>query len=181
MSKKISMLLATLMVGATFMGCGAKENAPVEDQALVEENVQPEENVQLPAGNDSKLGVLAREISDKVEDMPMSMELVKDDVPAFYGEEILNLVDDFGGVMPMMQTTTEITIFKVKEGKMAEVKSILEDRKKLQEQNFEQYLPDEYEIVKNSQIYENGDYIYFISAEEKNVDTIKEMIENGIK
>ena len=181
MSKKIAMLLATLMIGATFIGCGAKENAPVEDQAPVEENVEIEEDVQLPVGNDSKLGVLAREIGERVQDMPMTMELIKDEIAPFYGEELINLVDDFGGIMPMMQSTTEVTIFKVKEGKMDEVKAILEERKKNQEQAFEQYLPDEYEIVKNSQIYENGDYIYFISAEEKNVDTIKEMIENGIK
>lgn len=143
LNKKILMVGMLGLVAIGMVGCGQKTEAPKDD-------VQ-QEQVQQAVKLDVK-GTIAK-IQEQITEMPLTMELSEADMSIFFNEKLPELVDEFGGLMPMMQSTTEVTVFKAKEGKVDEVKAILEERKATQMKSFERYLEDQYEIIKEAKIF----------------------------
>lgn len=115
-------------------------------------------------------------IQDTVPNLPMAVELTSDDFEIYLPGLSVDSVEAFGGLMPFIQSTTEIVIIKVNDENRESVKSTLEARQALQIEIFSQYLPDQYEIVKASKIVEVGEYIYFISAEEATMKLMEDII-----
>lgn len=66
-------------------------------------------------------------------------------------------------------------MFEAKEGKLDTVKKGVEKRLENLKELWSQYLPDQYELVKNSVTYENGNYYFFIVGQdaEKILELIK--------
>ena len=62
-------------------------------------------------------------------------------------------------------TATEYFIAQVKDGKMDSVKASLEARQDALDQQWSQYLPEQYELVKNYQLVTNGNYVLFVVSE----------------
>lgn len=76
-------------------------------------------------------------------------------------------LEEFVGKMPLINVkATEFFIARVKDGKMDAVKSGIANRQAALEQQWSQYLPDQYEIVKNYKMVTNGNYVLFCIAED---------------
>lgn len=73
----------------------------------------------------------------------------------------------------MMTQADETFIAKVNEGQMDAVKEQIEMRQQALLQQWEFYLPDQYEQVQNYKLVENGDYIIFAIG--YNADTLVEL------
>ena len=94
---------------------------------------------------------------------------------ALYGIDS-SMVDDYYLAIPMVNIqANEIAMFKVKEGKMEDVKAGVAKRLASLEDNWKQYLPDQYELVKNYTEHTEGDYYFMIISEDadKILDVIK--------
>ena len=113
--------------------------------------------------------------------MPMTMELTAEELPMLYGEDFTaDKVEDFAVLAPMMQSTTEVAIFKAKDGDTQTIKDALQTRIENQMSVFETYLEDQYEIISNAQIFEADDYVYLISADETNFEVMQGIIETAL-
>ena len=60
---------------------------------------------------------------------------------------------------------SEFFIAKVQSGKMETVKTAILSRQADLDAQWRQYLPEQYELVKNYKLVENGDYVFFGVAE----------------
>lgn len=151
MKNKIIILLAVVSAFAMILtGCGKKEDA---------EDVKDKD-------------IDVKEIWDKIESeigtetFPAFVEGSSDDIKMYYD---IN-PDDLNSYVlksPMMVVkSTEIFIAHIKDGKMNEVKSGIEKRVKALEEIWENYLQDQYELVKNHKIETSGNYVIFVVSEE---------------
>lgn len=88
-------------------------------------------------------------------------ELYKD----MYGVDKSNYEDVLVYGSMMSVKSNEIILIKVKKQEdIASAKKVLEERKNQVYKTWEQYLPDQFEIVKNAQIKSKGNYIALIIA-----------------
>ncbi len=75
-------------------------------------------------------------------------------------------LDEYGYYGSLMNVqATEFFIAKVKSGKMDAVKAAVLSRQADLDAQWKQYLPDQYELVKNYKLVQNGDYLFFGIAE----------------
>lgn len=75
-------------------------------------------------------------------------------------------VTEYVGKMPMMNVNaTEIFIARAGEGKVNDIEAQLKKRQKALDEQWKQYLPDQYELVKNYKLVKNGDYVMFFVGE----------------
>lgn len=80
--------------------------------------------------------------------------------------------DEYYGRIPLKNThATSVIGVKVKDGKKAEARAELMKYQAAMEKNFERYLPDQYDLVKDYRIIENGDYMVLVIAD--NADDIE--------
>lgn len=98
----------------------------------------------------------------------------------YYGIDV-SALDEYVFAMSEEATSAEtIVIMKVKsEDSLDAVKTALQtviDEKKAEMEN---YLPEQFEIVKNSSVQVKGNYVYLVISEQ--AGTISEMIEAGIQ
>lgn len=95
------------------------------------------------------------------------MDLSKEEMKGFYYINTDN-IEDFIIKVPMMNVkATEVAIIKVKDVKNVEsVKESINERVKDLERTWGQYLPDQYELVKNHILKSNGQYVIFIISED---------------
>ncbi len=119
-------------------------------------------------------------IYEKVENGEFEMGMLSDNLDADTLKELYNIdADDLEAYDVRMALinvqANEIAMFKAKDGKLDEVKQGVEKRIEDLKNTWSQYLPDQYELVKNYQTYENGNYYFFIVSEyaKDMIDTIK--------
>lgn len=84
---------------------------------------------------------------------------------AMYGINASDL-EEYICMMPLMGVhSTEFFIAKVKDGKMDTVKAGIAKRQADLDAQWSQYLPDQYELVKNYKLVTNGNYVLFAISE----------------
>lgn len=155
--KKIGLFLLVIMVAFSMLGC---------------------------SNNDSGKDVDIKEISSQIEkkfgqDMPSLMELDDETLLNLYGISS-ELLDNYVAKVPLMNVhATEIFIAKVKDNKIDEVREGISKHKADLEDTWSRYLPAQYELVKNSKIVENGNYILFVVSEK--ADDIVKIFEDSFK
>ena len=111
---------------------------------------------------------IVQTIVDKIgeDNLPGMMEGNDEILTSFYGINSADL-DSYGLRMASINVRAdEFFVAKVKSGKMDAVKEGIEKRKADLDNTWKQYLPDVYEIVKDSRVVENGDYILFVVSEQ---------------
>ena len=98
-------------------------------------------------------------------DLPSLSDVDAATLEAVYGISSDDLVD-YVCKMPLINVkATEYFIAEVKDGKMDSVKASLEARQDALDQQWSQYLPDQYELVQNYQLVTNGNYVLFVVSE----------------
>lgn len=84
---------------------------------------------------------------------------------ALYGISASDL-EEYVCMMPLMGVhSTEFFIAKVKDGKMSAVKAGIAKRQADLDAQWSQYLPEQYELVKNYKLVTNGNYVLFAISE----------------
>ncbi|MFR2534963.1 MAG: DUF4358 domain-containing protein [Clostridia bacterium] len=84
-------------------------------------------------------------------------------------------IEEVVGKMPLMNVHASMyLIVKAKDGKVNSVKEQIEKIGDSEEQKWENYLPEQYALVKNRKIGVRGNYIYFIISE--NATDIEKLI-----
>ena len=84
---------------------------------------------------------------------------------AMYGINASDL-EEYICMMPLMGVhSTEFFIAEVKDGKMDTVKAGIAKRQADLDAQWSQYLPDQYELVKNYKLVTNGNYVLFAISE----------------
>lgn len=145
-NRLFALLLSSVMVLSLLTACGKKEE---------------EKNVDLPA-----LWTSMEESLTKGDHLPALMELDGDTLQNLYGIDPADL-DSYVARMPMMMVhATEFFLAKVKDGKMDTVKTALENRQAALDEQWSQYLPEQYDLVKNYQLIVNGNYVLFCVCED---------------
>ena len=145
MKKRILTLsLAAALLLTLLCACGSNENADV--------------TIDLNALW-TKISALSDE-DGALSDMPF-IEVTDDDLANFYGIDAADL-DGYLARVPMMNVqATEFFIAKVKDGKMDAVKAALEARQADLDTQWSDYLPEQYNLVKNYKLTVSGNYIFF--------------------
>ena len=88
-----------------------------------------------------------------------------------YDMDFSNFDEYYGRVPKANVHATSVIGVKVKAGKKEEARAELMKFQAAMEKNFERYLPDQYDLVKDYRIIENGDYMLLVIAD--NADDIE--------
>jgi len=194
-NKKLLSLAMLGLVSVGMFGCSQKpvpQNPTTQNEAtqnqttqneVIENEVLDDEVVENQAQTNQAegLGAIIAQIKTEVTEMPIAMDVTAEEFPMLYGEDLtVDQVEDFAILAPMMLSTTEVAIFKAKDGDTQIIKDALEKRIENQKGVFEQYLVDQYDIIANAKIFESGDYVYFISANETNFELMQNIIEDAL-
>lgn len=95
-------------------------------------------------------------------DLPSMMDLDDQTLQDLYGIDPA-LLDEYVARIPMMNVhATELFAAKVKSGEMESVVNGIESRVAALEDIWSQYLPDQYELVRNYKLVQEGDYVLFV-------------------
>ncbi len=80
----------------------------------------------------------------------------------------LSKVSDYSVSIPLMMVhASEIALFKPVDAAAAEeIKAVIAERIAVLEQNWSQYLPEQYELVQNHKLVEQNGYILMVIAED---------------
>ena len=85
---------------------------------------------------------------------------------SLYGIDAADLVS-YECYMPLMGVhATEFFVAEVKDGKMDTVKAGIAKRQADLDTQWSQYLPEQYELVKNYKLVTNGNYVLFAIGEQ---------------
>ncbi len=99
-------------------------------------------------------------------EFPDAMSLSDQELSDMYGIDAA-LVEEYVAEIPLMNVqATEIFIAKVKDGEMDAVKAGIQSRLDSLDELWSRYLPDQYELVQNHQLVEEGNFI-FLAIHEK--------------
>ncbi len=151
--KKIILLFSICLL---LVGCGSKPEA-VKDVDLNALATKITESVQFPA---------LAEVNDE---MASSIYYLNSDI-----------CESYKIIMPMMMVhATEVIMVKAKDGKFDEVKAAVEKRYTDLDNVWKQYLPDQYELVKNAKRVTKGNYYFLIIHE--NPEAIIKIIDEAFK
>ena len=106
------------------------------------------------------------EMLTKIE-QPMMMELTDEQVQEVYNIDPEKLAD-YAIRIPMMNVkSNEIAILKVKdEADVPAVEEAVKQRAQIVQQQFETYLPDQYENAKNYKVVTKGNYVLFVISDQ---------------
>ena len=140
MKKILICVLAAMMVGGTFVGCGSESKTDAGQEEAVAINVK-DELVKFEA------------------EYPMRMpgDVTQEELTDIYGVSMDN-IEEFALRHGMMTPGIDVMgIFKAKEGKADALKTDLE--KILEVKRVAAYLPPEMEALDNAKIVSNGNYV----------------------
>lgn len=106
------------------------------------------------------------EMLAKIE-QPMMMELTDEQVQEVYNIDPEKLAD-YAIRIPMMNVkSNEIAILKVKDvADVPAVEEAVKQRAQTVQQQFETYLPDQYENAKNYKVVTKGNYVLFVISDQ---------------
>ena len=146
MKKLWMFLMLTIIGGVLLAACSNDEPAVVEPTLTANEMVD--------------------EMLAKVE-QPMMMELTGEQVQEVYNIDPEKLAD-YAIRIPMMNVkTNEIAILKVKDAAdVSAMEEALKQRAQTVQQQFETYLPDQYENAKNYKLVTKGNYVLFVISDQ---------------
>lgn len=183
-NKKLLSLAMLGLISVGMFGCSNQKAPETPQNEIVENQTSQETENKTEDKTEEKAvdlaGIIAQ-IKTDITEMPMTMELTAEELPMLYGEDFTaDKVEDFAVLAPMMQSTTEVAIFKAKDGDTQTIKDALQTRIENQMSVFETYLEDQYEIISNAQIFEADDYVYLISADETNFEVMQGIIETAL-
>lgn len=177
MKKLLALILATFTLVTLMAGCKGKTQD--ESSSAVESSSQVEES----SSDAATTNPTPKEIMDAIlaeNQIQMGMEMTDEEANLVYN---LNLTDDveayaINGTMANV-AVDNIAVVIAKEGKVENVVKSLTDKRDLTIQNFEQYLPDKYEIAKKGKVFSIGNYVFLVIHE--NVDAIEAKIREMVK
>mgnify|MGYP003423233135 FL=1 len=146
MKKLWMFLMLTIIGGVLLAACSNDEPAVVEPTLTANEMVD--------------------EMLAKVE-QPMMMELTGEQVQEVYNIDPEKL-EDYAIRIPMMNVkSNEIAILKVKDtADVPAVEEAVKQRAATVQQQFETYLPDQYENAKNYKLVTKGNYVLFVISDQ---------------
>ena len=109
---------------------------------------------------------MVNEMLSKIE-QPMMMELTDEQVQDIYNIDPEKLAD-YAIRIPMMNVkSNEIAILKVKDvADVPAVEEAVKQRAQTVQQQFETYLPDQYENAKNYKVVTKGNYVLFVISDQ---------------
>lgn len=145
--KKLTMFLMLTIVGGLLLAaCSNDEPQVVEPTLSANEMVD--------------------EMLAKIE-QPMMMELTDEQVQEVYNIDPEKLAD-YAIRIPMMNVkSNEIAILKVKDvADVPAVEEAVKQRAQTVQQQFETYLPDQYENAKNYKVVTKGNYVLFVISDQ---------------
>ena len=146
MKKLWMFLMLTIIGGVLLAACSNDEPAVVEPTLTANEMVD--------------------EMLAKIE-QPMMMELTGEQVQEVYNIDPEKLAD-YAIRIPMMNVkSNEIAILKVKDvADVPAVEEAVKQRAQTVQQQFETYLPDQYENAKNYKVVTKGNYVLFVISDQ---------------
>jgi len=111
-----------------------------------------------------------QEVSTKIVDNSVFKEMATMDIDKETAVSLMELeegqVEEVVGKVPMMNVHASMfVIIKAADGKVDEVLQKVENYATNYEAQWERYLPEQYEIVKNREVGKIGSYVYMIVAE----------------
>ncbi|MEF9961813.1 MAG: DUF4358 domain-containing protein [Erysipelotrichaceae bacterium] len=160
--KKVKILL---LIGCFMLVSGCSSNTRTCDDGAIDINA------------------VFNDVNEKINDGTYHCGLFQDQsidasqLSQLYGINASEDLLEFNVRIPMINvSSSEIAMFHVKNGKMDIVKQGVAKRIKDLEEQWKQYLPDQYEYVKNYKTWVCGDYYYMVIAEdsEKILDYMKD-------
>lgn len=133
-----------------------------------------------PTSAEVDLNKISETIYEKVDSGDLEMGMMSENLDATALKDLYDLnIDDLKSYDVRMALinvqASEVAMFEAKDGKIDVVKAGVEKRIENLKELWSQYLPDQYELVKNAQTYEHGNYYFFV------VGTDAEAIINLIK
>ena len=146
MKKLWMFLMLTIIGGVLLAACSNDESKVVEPTLTANEMVN--------------------EMLAKVE-QPMMMEVTGEQVQEIYNIDPEKL-EDYAIRIPMMNVkTNEVAILKVKDvADVPAVEEAVKQRAATVQQQFETYLPDQYENAKNYKLVTKGNYVLFVISDQ---------------
>ena len=148
MKKLISLTLCAILSVSMFAGCEkAKDTVDdaVDDVSIAVKDIWGSIEEAIGADN-----------------LSQGVELSDQELLDMYGIKAEDLEEYYVRTPAMNVHAEEFFVAKVKEGKMEDVKAGIEKRKADLDTTWKQYLPEQYEYVKNAQVVEKGNYIMFV-------------------
>ena len=119
---------------------------------------EPKPEVSAPAASVSAADVAAK-VEGAMGELPGMMELDAETMNFLYGIDA-SALEGFVCKMPMMNVhATEYFVAQVKDGQMDAVKAGIDKRLSDLSAQWEHYLADQYELVKNAKVVTSGNYI----------------------
>jgi len=111
-----------------------------------------------------------QEVSTKIVDNSVFKEMATMDIDKETAVSLMELeegqVEEVVGKVPMMNVHASMfVIIKANDGKVDEVLQKVENYATNYEAQWERYLPEQYELVKNREVGTTGNYVYMIVAE----------------
>jgi len=143
------------------------------------QEVQGDETVQSEEGGFSAEAVVSEFYTVNADMLPAFISLDDQTMIDFYGMDPAWLVDYVCNIPMMNVHATEIFVAQVAQGQMENVKAAIEARKGVLDATWSMYLPDQYELVKNSIVVEKDGYILFAVTE--HIESIQAIFEEAIK
>lgn len=164
--KKIMILLVTIALVLGVTGCTKPVNVPIADVlAEVKEAIKAD---LLASGSFTE--------EDLAEGLPGLLEgdLLKDDLMMFVSDPDLfkqELISEGSILAPMFNVMSdEIILLKAKDkGAVKELQAALEQEKENRLTQWESYLPNQYEKVKNTVIKVQGQYLLYATWEDPKI------------
>ncbi|AWZ47951.1 hypothetical protein C3495_03595 [Clostridiaceae bacterium 14S0207] len=155
--RKVVSLLAIVCIGL-LGGCSSKGNEEVKEVSM---NTIVEK---VKGATDSKMFM-----EEKEEGLERFYDIKKDDI------------EEFALFLPSKNIqANEIAILKLKSSEDVEkIKEKINKRIEDQSNAFKQYIPEQYDIIKNNEIVQKGKYILFVA--DKNKDKVKSAFEESFK
>lgn len=145
--KKLTMFLMLTIIGGLLLAACSNDEPKVVEPTL--------------SANE-----MMDELLTKIE-QPMMMELTDEQVQEVYNIDPTKLAD-YAIRIPMMNVkSNEIAILKVKDvADVLAVEEAVKQRAQTVQQQFETYLPDQYENAKNYKVVTKGNYVLFVISDQ---------------
>ena len=145
--KKLTMFLMLTIIGGLLLAACSNDEPKVVEPTL--------------SANE-----MMDEMLTKIE-QPMMMELTDEQVQEVYNIDPEKLAD-YAIRIPMMNVkSNEIAILKVKDvADVPAVEEAVKQRAQIVQQQFETYLPDQYENAKNYKVVTKGNYVLFVISDQ---------------
>ena len=157
-------LLALLLVTATVFSMAACSNKKDEIQPEVTPEVTEDVNDETNESTDATGLQAVYQLISEGYDMPKLMPLSQEELEGF-GLTTEDYSDIFWGMSMMNVHATQVVIVEAQEGKLDAVKAALDAYYTDYEAQWATYLPDQYELVQNRQVVENGNTYAVIIGE----------------